>query len=281
MILHRIRQDIESLLVRPGLNRRAPQAPADPALRHRIAVPGAARPRGIFPPLEFDPPLAPRSAPLFDPRQTVAGKVKVATPPRPGFELEHAEIPALESVLQARVAGPKHPCHGIQKHARGQVQVLEIPRCRESPVHQGRLQTPLPRGEQIESKSVRRIHARRPVAPDIAPVVRVLPLERHVRGRRHARTVPDAARDILRILDRSPQFESTRAGHAQERHGPRHARRRTPHAADSGTGPTAASSTSRRFTSSGNRRGRPRSSAHTSQVRARASVASSSARATR
>ena len=207
--------------------------------------------------------------------------MKVATPPCPGFELEHAEVPAFESVPQARVARPEHPRHRIQEDARGQVHVLEIPGGRELSVHQGRLQTSLPRREQIEPKAVRRVHARCAVAHDVTPVVGVFPLERHVGRRFRPRRLSEAACNVVRICDRGPEFEPAGTCRAQEHEGPRRARRPTPHAADSGAAPTAARSTRRRFTSSGKRRGRPRSSAHTSQVRARASVASSSARAIR
>ena len=207
--------------------------------------------------------------------------MKVATPPRPGFELEHAEVPAFESIRQARGPRPEHSRHGVQEDAGGQVQILEIAGGHELSVHEGRLQTSLPRREQIESKTVRRVHARRPVAHDVAPLVGVLPLERHVGRRLRARRLPDAACDVLRIGDRGPEFEPAGTGGTQEREGPRRVRRPAAHAVAAGAAPTVASSTSRRFTSPGNRRGRPRSSAHTSQVRARASVASSSARAIR
>ncbi len=207
--------------------------------------------------------------------------MKVAPPPCPGFELEHAEVPAFESVRQARVARPEHPRHRIQEDAGGQVHVLQIPGGGELSVHEGRLQTALPRREQVESKTVRRVHARCPVAHDDAPVVGVFPLERHVGRRVGPRRLPEAVCDVRRICDRGPEFEPAGTCRAQEHEGPRRARRPTTHAADSGAAPTAARSARRRFTSSGNRRGRPRSSAHTSQVRARASVASSFARAIR
>lgn len=154
-------------------------------------------------------------------------------------------------------------------------------------VHQRCLKASLARPEEIEPEAVRRVHARDAVASKVAPLAGVVPPEHDMRRLLRARGRSGPVGEVVRIGDRAAEVEPAGAPRAEEHDGhqgpggPEGSSRAAAHVVDASAAQMAASPSKRSRTPAGNRRGRPPASAQTSQVRAWASVASSSARAIR
>ena len=256
-----------------------------PARVHDVPVPGFPGPAGIAPPLQFDPSLATARPPLVEPREPSALKIIASSRASLDRELEDAEAGRagdLEPPGRRHVAGPKHARHGVEEDGRGQFDALEVAGRSEHAVDERCLETSLPRREEVEAKAVGRVHPGGAIAAEAPALAGVFPPEDDVHRplRTRARACPPG--DLCRIGQGGPALKTAAAGgERQEEERPEGAARRsTVHVAECGA-PTVGSVASWRFTASGNRCGRPRASVHTRAVRARASVASSDARAIR
>ena len=252
-----------------------------PARVRDVPVPGLPGPTGIAAPLEFDPSLAPAAPPLVEPRE--ASAVKIIASRRASFdrELEDAEPGDLGAPGGRHVARPKHARHGVEEDGRRQLDALEVAGRGQDAVDERGLEAPLPRREEVEAKAVRRVHPRGAIAAETPALARVFPPEDDVHRLLRARACARPPGDLLRIGHRGPALEPPAAGGEQEEERPEGAARRSStHVAERGAA-TVRSDSSCRLTASGNRWGRPRASVHTRAVRARASVASSDARAIR
>ena len=256
-----------------------------PARVHDVPVAGFPGPAGIAAPLEFDPALATARPPLIEPGEPSAFKIIASRRASLDRELEDAEVGGagdLEPPGGGHVAGPEYARHGVEKDGRGQLDALEVAGCGEDAVDERCLETALPRREEVETKAVGRVHPGGAIAAEAPALVGVFPSEDDVHRLLRTRACARPPGDLFRIGQRGSSLETPAAGgERQEEEQPEGAARRsTVHAAGCGA-TTVGSVSSCRLTAAGNRWGRPRASVHTSAVRARASVASSEARAIR
>ena len=256
-----------------------------PARVHDVPVPGLPGPAGIAPPLEFDPSLATARPPLIEPGEPSALKIIASRRASLDRELEDPEAGGagdLEPVGRRHVAGPKHARHGVEEDGRGQFDALEVAGGGEDAVDERRLETPLPRREEVDAEAVGRVHPGGALAAEAPALAGVFPPEDDVHRLLRTRACARPPGDLFRIGQRGSALETPAAGgERQEEEGPEGAGRRSMvHAAECGA-TTVGSVSSCRLTAAGNRWGRPRASVHTRAVRARASVASSEARAIR
>lgn len=256
-----------------------------PARVHDVPVPGFPRPAGIAPPLEFDPSLATARPPLIEPVESPVFKIIASRRASLDRELEDAEVRGagdLEPLGGGHIAGPKDARHGVEEDGRGQLDALEVAGRREDAVDERRLETALSRREEVETEAVGRVHPGDAIAAEAPALVGVFPPEDDVHRLLRTRACARPPGDLCRIGQRGSALETPGAGgERQEEERPEGAgRRSTVHAAECGA-TTVGSVSSCRLTAAGNRWGRPRASVHTRAVRARASVASSDARAIR
>ena len=264
------------------MSRRAHQLPTYPARVHDVPIPGFPRPAAVTSPLEFDPALAAAGPSLLETGEPTFAKIIASRRASFDRELDDAEAGDLVPTGGRGVAGPKHARHGVQKDGGGEFDAVEVARRRQHPVDERGLEASLPRREEVETKAVGGVHPGRAVAAEIPALAGVFPPEDDVHRLLRARVRTRPERDLFRIRHGGPALETAAAGgEGQEEEKPEDAaRQRSVHVAAGGEG-TAGRVSSCRFTASGNRCGRPRASVHTRAVRARASVASSEARAIR
>ena len=256
-----------------------------PARVHDVPVSGFPGPSGIAPPLEFDPALATARPPFIEPGEPSAFKIIASRRASLDRELKDPEAGGagdLEPLGGLHVAGPKHARHGVEEDGRGQFDALDVAGRGQDAVDERCLETALPRREEVETKAVGRVHPGGPIAAEAPAPIGVLPPEDDVHRLLRARACARPPGDLFRIGQRGSALEPPAAGgERQEKERPEGAgRRSTVHAAGCGAA-TVGSVSSCRLTAAGNRWGRPRASVHTRAVRARASVASSDARAIR
>lgn len=270
------------LIVWLCLSRRAHQLPTYPARVDDVPIPGLPGPAAVAPPLELDPTLTAAGPPLLEAGEPAL--VKIIASRRASFdrELEDAEPGDLGPGGGRHVAGAEHARHGVQEDGRRQLDALEVARRGQEPVDERGLEASLPRREEVEAEAVGRVHPGGAVAAETPALAGVFPPEDDVHRLLRARVRARPPRDIFWIGQRGPALETAAAGaQGQEEEYPESpAHRGAVHVAAGGAA-TAGRACSCRFTASGNRCGRPRASVHTRAVRARASVASSEARAIR